>query len=152
MKKTLITLIVAAFAALTISSAQTAGPAGGPPANGPGVQAGGGRHGGGMKHMQEAFAKLNLSDKQKEQVKDLFSKSQADRKALMQKIKAGTLTRDQAKPEMQALGKRTRDGIMAILTPEQKKQLAATMKEERKDHKNGKGGKGTKPGTPPPAN
>lgn len=146
MKKTLITLIVAAFAALTVSSfGQAAGPAGGPPPPGPGAAPGAaGHHGANVKKLEGALAQLNLTDQQKAQVKDLFGKVQVAHKELKAKVKSGQLSKDQAKAEIQKIGQETRTQLMAILTPAQKKQLAAIMKAERKN----KGG--AKNGTPPP--
>jgi len=151
MKKTLVVLLaVASMAVTAISSAQTAGPQGGAPAVGQGQQAG--RHGAGAKKLQEALSKLNITDAQKSQIKDIMSKMQAERKDLMGQVKAGKLTKDQARAQMMEKGKASREAIMKILTPEQKKELAATLKADRKGNKGGKAGKGNKAGSPPPSN
>lgn len=150
MNKTLITIIAAVIAAVTISTAhaQAAGPQGGPPT---GVQNGGaraGHAGGGMKRVMAALEKIKLTDQQKTDVKALATKAESDVKAIAAKVKAGTETKEQAKPEMQAVVKNFRQGLAKILTKDQQKELAAELKKERgeKGGKNGKGG-----GTPPPS-
>ncbi len=159
MNRTLITIIAAIFAAVSMSTAhaQAAGPQGGPPTgvqNG-GAKAGGraGHAGGGMKKVMTALEKLKLTDQQKSDIKSLSTKAEADVKAIMTKVKGGTETREQAKPEMQAIVKNFRQGLAKILTKDQQKELAATLKQERGGEKGAKGRKNGKgAGTPPPSN
>ena len=153
MNKTLITIIAAIFAAVSMTSAhaQVAGPQGGAPTgvqNGGAVGARGGHAGGGMKKLTAALEKLNLTDAQKSQVKALTAKTESEVKAIGAKVKAGTETKEQAKPEMQSLVKNFRQSLAKILTKDQQKELAAAMKAERGN----KGRKGTGTATPPPSN
>ena len=86
-----------------------------------------------IKHLGLFFRGLNLSDAQKSQLKDLtrkfhddmkplvgefrtanadiIAKANAERKAIVDKVKAGTLTREEAKPLLDALNKKTRNDI-----------------------------------------
>jgi Spy/CpxP family protein refolding chaperone len=158
MNKTLITIIAAIFAAVSISTAnaQAAGPQGGAPTvqNG-GAKAGAraGHAGGGIKRVMTALEKLKLTDQQKTDVKALATKAETDVKAVAAKVKAGTETKEQAKPEMQAIVKTFRQGLAKILTKDQQKELAAELKKERGGAKGAKGGtNGKGAGTPPPSN
>jgi Spy/CpxP family protein refolding chaperone len=87
------------------------------------------------KHLGLLFRGLNLTDAQKTQVKDLMvqfhetmkplvqefkdanadiiAKANADRKAIVDQVKAGTLTREQAAAQLKTLNQATRDKINA---------------------------------------
>jgi Spy/CpxP family protein refolding chaperone len=146
MKKTL--LILASVVVLGGAAiAQVAGPTGGAPTGAVGAGKAGG-HAGGARAMGSILQKLNLTPAQQTQVKTLEDKMKSDHKALELKVKGGTLTKEQAKPEMQTIRKTFTEGIMKVLTPDQKKQLATLLKEARKNR-----AAGAKPGTsttPPP--
>lgn len=158
MNKILKTFILATLAIVSVGAvAQIAGPAGGPPSQG-GVGARGEKHAGG-KHgamIGKFVEKLNLTAEQKTKVKALVEKGAAARKDLVEQVKSGKLTKEQAKEKMKAQMKTQMEGLKSILTKEQMAELMKMMQQARGTGKgapnqNRKPGK-TKPGTgtPPP--
>lgn len=95
----------------------------------------GGMRGGGMRHLLE---ELNLSDKQKAQIKTI---QQADRPKMMAVRNDASLAPDQKKSKMMVLRKENQAKIMEVLTPAQKAKFKSLLKEAGK-----KGGKGDKAG------
>ena len=79
----------------------------------------------------ENFDKLNLTDAQKAQMKTI---NESFRQQMQDLHKQGNITVDQQKQKREALTKEHRDKIAAILTPEQRAQVA----DNAKDFKGGK--------------
>jgi Spy/CpxP family protein refolding chaperone len=104
-----------------------------------------GRHGRRGKHGRQtagrALRQLNLTDAQRQQLRDLAGKSAPQRqeaRQLMQQKRAGTLDAagqarlEQLKAQAKANKQTQRDQFLAILTPEQRAQLEQ-MKAQAKD-------------------
>ena len=89
----------------------------------------------GRVNMQEILAKLNLSDDQKAKLKDQMTKNQTAVAEIRKQVKAGTLTKEDAKKKQQELRKENQKAIHTILTKDQAKQLAALLKEAREKNK-----------------
>jgi len=117
------------LALLATSAAQTApAPAQdnnqAPNATAPGAPAKGKR----AKAMHNEFAKLNLTDDQKAQMKSIHDNAFQQRKAVM----SDTATTDaQKKAKLRSIRRDTHKQIMGVLTPEQRAQLKQDMKERR---------------------
>jgi len=117
------------LAMLATSTAQTApAPAQdnnqAPSATAPGAPAKGKR----AKAKRDEFAKLNLTDDQKAQMKSIRDNAFQQRKAIM----SDTTTNDaQKKAKLRGIRRDTRKQIMGVLTPEQRAQLKQDMKERR---------------------
>lgn len=124
-----------------------------------------GKHGG---HMMGMLKKLNLTDTQKQQIRDIMQSGKGENSAesqemrqLMQGMREGTLT-DEQKARLQELRKQTMvqrkeqmQQIMAVLTPEQKEQLKQMQQEQKENKQRRKRGGGQPtPETPvsPPNN
>jgi Spy/CpxP family protein refolding chaperone len=84
-----------------------------------------GHRGESMEMMAE---KLNLTDQQKQQVKDLHQKTMEQARAIRND---SSLSDADKKQKLQDLHKQTREQFLSMLTPEQKQQL----KEMRQEHK-----------------
>lgn len=156
MNKIYKTLVIAALAVASVGAfAQVAGPNGGPPAQGGGIGQGAGAKHAGAKHgamIGKFIEKLNLTADQKAKVKALTEKGAAKRKDLMESVKAGKITKEEAKSQMKEMMKTQMEGLKSILTKEQMAELMKMMKEARGAGKPGgdKNKKPGKPGTPPP--
>jgi Spy/CpxP family protein refolding chaperone len=113
---------------------------------GKGFRRGGGMRGGFMR----GFRDLNLTDAQKQQIKTIMDTNRPDQttmeemKTLHQAKRDGTLTADQQermktlKQQARAKGDAIHQQILAILTPEQLKQLEAKkaeMQQRREERK-----------------
>lgn len=123
MKKIALNLLVmgAALASFGVASAQTAGPAGGPPkVAAPRVLPR-------LNRMrQEAFAKLGLTRDQKAKIKALNAELRQKVKPLVAERKAGAKVDRKA---VQALRKDYRNQVMQVLTPDQRSQFKALMRD-----------------------
>jgi Spy/CpxP family protein refolding chaperone len=75
------------------------------------------------------MAKLNLTEDQKKQFKDL----QEQRRKDMEALKTQNLTPEQSKEKMEALRKDYHDKSQALLTTEQKSQLETLRKDRKED-------------------
>jgi Spy/CpxP family protein refolding chaperone len=117
MKRLAITAgLLAMCSAPAIVSAQESSPSQTPQAD-PGQQAAGPQHG--PRH-QDELANLNLTDDQKTQVQ----KIRQDTKSQSEAVKGDTtLTPDQQHAKMQEIHKASHEQILALLTPEQRKQM-----------------------------
>ena len=91
-------------------------------------------------NLMDILAKLNLSEDQKSKLKDQVAKTTSESADLRSQVKAGKLTKEDAKKKMQELRKSNQTAIRAILTKDQNKQLAALMKEAREKNKAKKDG------------
>jgi protein CpxP len=118
-----------------------------------------GRHGGHHGEFGERMAeKLNLSDAQKQQIKDIRQSSKEQNKAFFEsfhatmkqfheakkaddtaKVESLRGTMEAQRTQMQAIRKAERDRILAILTPDQRAKFEA-MKAEREQRMNEKRG------------
>ena len=78
-----------------------------------------GKAGGGMKRLETALEKLNLTPEQKPKVEAVVKEAKAEAK----KISDGTGTPQEKRPQMREVQKKLRDKLTAILTPEQQKQF-----------------------------
>ncbi len=161
--------LVAGLSGVAVS--QGAGPGGKskPPANsqgktqgkGQGAQQGQGRRGGFGRVQEEVLAKLNLTAPQKQKIGAIQQKT---RDAMM-KLRDAPGDRQQKMAKFRELSQKSRQEVLAVLTPKQKAQFEELMKaaiekmrSERGQRngpppggKDGKSGKPGKPGTPPPA-
>ena len=70
---------------------------------------------------------LGLSAEQVSQISELMTASQAKISDLHAQVEAGTLTADQARAQIDPIRKDTQSGISAVLTEEQRQQLAQIM-------------------------
>lgn len=137
MKRWMITLAAGVMAASLVVPALAA-----PGAPGAGKQArqgAQGRKGGqrGMKRLQGALAKLNLTADQKTKIDALSEATKAE----VKKIQAGSGTPEEKRPKMRAAMRAFREKLNAILTPEQQKQLREEMQKGRKKNARAKTGK-----------
>lgn len=92
--------------------------------------------------MAKILKELDLTDKQKAELKPILEDRRAQAKAIHEDAK---LTPDQKREKMKELAKATHQKIAAILTPEQKVKL----KELRKSHEE-KGARGAAPAVKKP--
>jgi len=141
MKKILTILIVvaAALSIATTASAQTAGQSGGSAQTSePQAKRG--------HVMQDILAKLNLTDEQKAKVKAQIAKNAAAIKELRAEVKAGKISKEDAKKKTKAMRKDDQQVIKAMLTPSQAKKFAALRKEARQKNQTAKGAGGVKSG------
>lgn len=146
--------ITAAALMLTISQADAQGRRGGGPGGGPGG------HRGDM--MGKAMEKLNLSQSQKDQIKSLHESLKSANQAKLDELKSlqeqmrdkmksgdkegAKAIREQIKSKREALKparEKLHQDVLALLTPEQRDQLAK-LKKEAKDRRkeNRRGGRG----------
>jgi len=124
------------------SAKPAAKPAGKPAAAGPKKPRRQG--GGGMKRVQEALEKLNLTAEQKTKIQALM----ADVRARGKKLRESTATAEEKKAQRQALGKEVRTRLAAILTPAQQKQLKEMLAAAAKQAKQARQAKAAKNGKP----
>ncbi len=137
--------VIGLGAALTVASfAQSAGPSGGaviPQGQSPQHDA---RKGGGNKWMFETERKilkqLGLSPDQESKLKDLDKKTMDELKELREKNRAAgkPADKDAARSRaeaMKAIMKEHRDGLLAVLTPDQKKKFKELWKQAIKEHR-----------------
>ena len=120
-------LIIAALAALIVGSTFTLAP----PTLAGAKKAGAGHQAG--KRMAKLADALGLTDAQKAQIKPILMNAAQQVRAVR---KDTTLSPEAQKTKLKAIRKSTKQQIAAILTPEQKKKLAAM----RHQGKNGKAG------------
>lgn len=139
MKRFFVLMTVSALTAAMFvpASAQSAGPSGGAPKPGQQRPGGGGRDGmmmrGKMKEIESrVFSKLNLSTKQKADIKALDAKIDKDRAALAKTMKPGERPSEATMTKMRALGKSRQDGLNKILTKAQQESYKKLMAEEMK--------------------
>ena len=78
------------------------------------------------KARRDEFAKLNLTDEQKAQMKSIGEKAFQEKKAIMSDT---TTTDAQKKAKLRSLFRDTRKQRMAVLTPEQRQQLKQAWQE-----------------------
>jgi len=147
MKKIWKTFLIAGIAAILVvpAMAQQAGPTGGGLQNGPQSGAKKDGKGGGrlLKLTKELLAKVQppLSADQKAKVADLDKKTMASMKELRGKAQTGDKT--QMRDALKKISTDYRDGLKAILTPEQQTSYQTLMKEAMaKAKKDGKAGGG----------
>ncbi len=95
-----------------------------PSATAPGAPAKGKR----AKAMRSEFAKLNLTDDQKAQMKSIRENAFQQRKAVMSDT---TTTDAQKKAKLRSLRRDTHKQMMGVLTPEQRAQLKKDRQERR---------------------
>jgi len=96
-----------------------------------------GGHGRGEdRHMQMLAQKLNLTDAQKQQFRQIGQQMRQQGMAIR---KDSSLTDDQKKEKMQGLRKQSHQQMFAILTPEQKDQLKQLREQHKKDQEKEKG-------------
>jgi hypothetical protein len=101
--------------------------------------------------LRRAMDELNLSETQKTKAAAILKKAGEERKAVRENT---ALTPEQKREKMQAMEKKTRAAIEAILNADQKKKLAA-MREKaqaeraaRAKERGAAGGGSSRPGTP----
>jgi Spy/CpxP family protein refolding chaperone len=93
------------------------------------------------ERMQMMAEKLNLTDQQKQQVKDLRQKTMEQARAIRND---SSLSDADKKQKLQDLHKQTREQFLSMLTPEQKQQLKE-MRQEHMKKRQGKDGDNSKP-------
>ena len=82
------------------------------------------------KHMRE-FAGLNLTDDQKTQIKQIHM----DSKSQMDAVNAdSSLAADAKQVKIRQIHMSTHKQVLKVLTPDQRKQVRANMKERRSEH------------------
>ena len=86
--------------------------------------------GGQRQHMEMLARKLNLTDDQRQQFRQI---GQRTRQQVMSIRSDSSLTDDQKKEKLQALRKQSHQEMFAILTPEQKEQLKQMREERQKE-------------------
>lgn len=74
---------------------------------------------------------LNLTDDQKTQIETLMQTRKDDLKSIREQVEAGTLTREEARTQIQALRESERDQITALLTEEQLEQFNSLQRHSR---------------------
>ncbi len=100
---------------------------------GPGARRGGR---GQDRHMQMLAQKLNLTDAQKQQFRQIGQQMRQQGMAIRND---SSLTDDQKKEKMQGLRKQSHQQMFGILTPEQKDQLKQLREQHKKDMDKEKG-------------
>lgn len=138
--KKLILIMTALTLSLSMALAQEAGPKGKPGGpGGPGQHDGKGR---GMRGMEKMLEQLNLTDKQKAQIKEIL---EANRPKLE---KGKELTPEQRREKMMAHREELHKKIRAVLNAEQKVKFDKMLKEmkERMEKRGDRPGKPGKPG------
>ncbi len=104
-----------------------------------------GHHG---QKLQQALDKLNLTPKQRTEIKAIVTQAREQSKA----VRANdNQTVGELKTKMKQIHEETRTRIQAVLTPEQREKLAQMKKNHQKGHKAGatKRGGETKKNIPP---
>lgn len=92
------------------------------------------------KLLQSVLAKLNLTEDQKTKIKAAVKENAKNAMELRKSVKAGTVTKADAKTKQKELHKALMDSIKGILTPDQVRQFTEMMKEEAKKAKDAKAG------------
>jgi Spy/CpxP family protein refolding chaperone len=87
--------------------------------------------GGQRQHMEMLAKKLNLTDTQRQQFREI---GQHTRQQVMSIRNDSSLTDDQKKEKVQALRKQSHQEMFGVLTPEQKEQLKQMRQQWQKDH------------------
>ena len=98
------------------------------------------------QNMLDVLAKLNLTDVQKVKAKDAIAKSVQAVRDLRAEIKAGKVSKADAKTKALAIRKANQEAIKAILTPDQLKQYAELVKQIRKENQANRPAPPSKPG------
>lgn len=98
------------------------------------------------QHMEMLARRLNLTDAQKAQVKQLIEKHRSEIDA----INNEKLTRDERMQKMKALHQQMQSEMKGILTPEQQKKFEQMHQNMRKGRRHGHRGPGNAPPPPPP--
>lgn len=83
------------------------------------------------QHMEMLARKLNLTDAQRQQFREI---NQRSRQQAMSVRGDSSLTDDQKKEKLQALRKQSHQEMFGVLTPEQKDQLKQMREQWQKDH------------------
>jgi len=96
---------------------------------------GAGARGGKRQHMEMLARKLNLTDAQRQQFREI---GQHTRQQVMSIRNDSSLTDDQKKEKVQALRKQSHQEMFGVLTPEQKGQLKQMRQQWQKDHNKNK--------------
>jgi len=96
-----------------------------------GRQRGAWGRGGQRQHMEMLAKKLNLTDAQRQQFREI---GQHARQQVMSIRNDSSLTDDQKKEKVQALRKQSHQEMFGVLTPEQKEQLKQMRQQWQKDH------------------
>ena len=99
-----------------------------------------------IDQLQEATAKLNLTDDQKTKVTGFLDDARAKFKEIREADKGD---KQKAKEETRTLMQNTRDSIMSVLTDDQKTQFKELVKESRTNRRTGADGPATAPTTAP---
>jgi periplasmic protein CpxP/Spy len=99
--------------------------------DGQGRQRGAWARGGQRQHMEMLAKKLNLTDAQRQQFREI---GQHTRQQAMSIRNNSSLTDDQKKEKVQALRKQSHQEMFGVLTPEQKEQLKQMREQWQKDH------------------
>src|SRR5215467_7006684 len=87
--------------------------------------------GGQRQHMEMLAKKLNLTDAQRQQFREI---GQHARQQVMSIRNDSSLTDAQKKEKVQALRKQSHQEMFGVLTPEQKEQLKQMREQWQKDH------------------
>lgn|SRR5215813_2257690 len=98
--------------------------------HGQGRQRGMWAHGGQRQRMEMLARKLNLTDEQRQQFRQI---GQHSRQQAMTIRSDSSLTDDQKKEKLQALRKQSHQEMFGVLTPEQKEQLKQMREQMQKD-------------------
>jgi hypothetical protein len=123
MKRWILTL-AATVVGISLASGSMAAPPTGKTTAKPGQKAGARkRQPGGMKRLETALAKLNLSADQKTKVDKLIADAKADGK----KLRTAQGTPEEKRAKRRASSKAFRQKLNAILTPAQRTQIRASM-------------------------
>jgi Spy/CpxP family protein refolding chaperone len=96
----------------------------------------GGRGRGEDRHMQMLARKLNLTDAQKQQFRQIGQQTRQQGMAIRND---SSLTDDQKKEKIQGLRKQAHQQMFGVLTPEQKDQLKQLREQHKKDQEKEKG-------------
>lgn len=80
------------------------------------------------ERFREAVEKLDLTDQQKQQVRDLFAQQHQKMQELRQQARTGA---DQAREQFRQLMQETREKLQSILSDQQLQQLRQSLRQER---------------------
>jgi Spy/CpxP family protein refolding chaperone len=94
-----------------------------------------GKHAGGPKILQNVIAKMNLTEDQKAKIKDAVKANAKEVLELRRSVKAGTVTKEDAKTKQKELHKSLMESIKALMTPAQVKEFDEALKEAAKKAK-----------------
>jgi Spy/CpxP family protein refolding chaperone len=104
-------------------------------------QPGGGQGAIFIESLQQAINKLDLTDDQKQQIKDIV----ADAKQKITDIRQKAINGDNVQPDLQNLRQSLRTKLAGILSPDQLQSLQQSIQQYRQEH-GGPGGPGQQPG------